>query len=223
MPQSGRLIGGVTVRELLGFVRRTYASKARGRTVPSLDETMEIAHITDLAGRRADRLSGGQAQRVRFAIAVAGAPELLVLDEPTTGLDIEARRELWASVRSYAELGRTILFSTHYLEEADDYADRIVVIDRGRVIADGTSEAIKRRVPGRTVGFDLTGPMAALDGLPGVVGSEVRGDRVQLHTTDSDATVLALAEAGMVRNLEVTGAGLEEAFLALTERKEAVR
>ncbi|GAA1832297.1 ABC transporter ATP-binding protein [Actinomadura chokoriensis] len=227
MPQSGRLIGGVTVRELLGFVRRAYAAKARGRTVPSLDETMEIAHITGLAGRRADRLSGGQAQRVRFAIAVAGAPELLVLDEPTTGLDIEARRELWASVRSYAELGRTILFSTHYLDEADDYADRIVVIDRGRVIADGTSEAIKRRVPGRTVGFDLDfdldGPMAALDGLPGVVGSEVRGDRVQLHTTDSDATVLALAEAGMVRNLEVTGAGLEEAFLALTERKEALR
>ncbi|MEU5990253.1 ABC transporter ATP-binding protein [Spirillospora sp. NPDC047418] len=223
MPQSGRLIGGVTVRELLGFVLRSYAAKARGRAVPPLAETMEIAHITDLAGRRADRLSGGQAQRVRFAIAVAGAPELLVLDEPTTGLDIEARRELWASVRSYAELGRTILFSTHYLEEADDYADRIVVIDRGRVIADGTSEAIKRRVPGRTVGFDLDGPMTVLDGLPGVVGSEVRGGRVRLHTTDSDATVLALAEAGMVRNLEVAGAGLEEAFLALTERKEAVR
>lgn len=103
-------------------------------------------------------------------------------------------------------------------------------MDRGRVIADGTSEAIKRRVPGRTVGFDLDGPMAVpdgpmavLDGLPGVVGREVRGDRVQLHTTDSDATVLALAEAGMVRNLEVTGAGLEEAFLALTERKETER
>ena len=223
MPQSGRLIGGVTVRELLGFVRRTYAARARGRTVPPLAETMEIAHITDLAGRRADRLSGGQAQRVRFAIAVAGAPELLVLDEPTTGLDIETRRELWASVRSYAELGRTILFSTHYLEEADEHADRIVVIDRGRVIADGTSEAIKRRVPGRTVGFDLDGSVAALDGLPGVVGSEVRGDRVRLHTTDSDVTVLALAEAGMVRNLEVTGAGLEEAFLALTGRQEVAR
>ncbi|CNF42613.1 multidrug ABC transporter ATPase [Mycobacterium tuberculosis] len=223
MPQSGRLIGGVTVRELLAFVRRSYAARARGRAVPAPAETLEIAHLTDLAGRRADRLSGGQAQRVRFAIAVAGAPDLLVLDEPTTGLDIEARRELWASVRSYAELGRTVLFSTHYLEEADDYADRIVVIDRGRVIADGTSEAIKRRVPGRTVGFDLDGPAAALDGLPGVVGSEVRGDRALLHTTDSDATVLALAEAGMVRNLEVTGAGLEEAFLALTEHKEAVR
>jgi ABC-2 type transport system ATP-binding protein len=222
MPQTGRLIGGVSVRELLGFVRRAYAAKARDRAVPSLAELMETAHITDLAGRRADRLSGGQAQRVRFAIAVAGAPDLLVLDEPTTGLDIEARRELWASVRSYAEHGRTILFSTHYLEEADDYADRIVVMDRGRVIADGTSETIKRRVPGRTVGFDLDGSVAVLDGLPGVVGSEVRGTRVQLHTTDSDATVLALAQAGMVRNLEVTGAGLEEAFLALTGRAEEV-
>ncbi|MER7543862.1 ATP-binding cassette domain-containing protein [Actinomadura sp.] len=223
MPQTGRLIGGVTVRELLGFVRRAYAAKARDRAVPPLDELMETARVADLAGRRADRLSGGQAQRVRFAIAVAGAPDLLVLDEPTTGLDIESRRELWASVRSYAEHGRTILFSTHYLEEADDYADRIVVIDRGRVIADGTSEEIKRRVPGRTVAFDLDGPAAALDGLPGVVGSEVRGRRVLLHTTDSDATVLALAEAGMVRDLEVTGAGLEEAFLALTGQKEALR
>ncbi|WP_067797271.1 ABC transporter ATP-binding protein [Actinomadura formosensis] len=223
MPQSGGLIGGVTVRRLLGFVRASYAARARGRTVPPLDELMRTAHVTDLAGRRADRLSGGQAQRVRFAIAMAGAPDLLVLDEPTAGLDIEARRELWAGVRSYAAQGRTVLFSTHYLEEADDYADRIVVIDRGRVIADGTSEDIKRRIPERTVGFDLDRPIAAVDGLPGVIGSEVRGTRVHLHTTDSDATVLALARAGLVRNLEVTGAGLEEAFLALTGSRGGTR
>jgi ABC-2 type transport system ATP-binding protein len=220
MPQNGRLIGGVTVRELLGFVRRSYAVKAkasgRASAVPSLTALMDAAHITDLAGRKADQLSGGQAQRVRFAIAVAGAPDLIVLDEPTTGLDIEARRDLWASVRGYAETGRTVLFSTHYLEEADEYADRIVVIDRGRVIADGTSDDIKRRVPGRTVAFDLAGASPAPETLPGVVSSEIRGNRVRLHTTDSDATVLALAGAGCVRNLEVVGAGLEEAFLTLT-------
>ncbi|TDD84788.1 ABC transporter ATP-binding protein [Actinomadura darangshiensis] len=225
MPQSGRLISGVTVRELLAFVRRSYAAKARARAkaVPPLDELMRATRVTDLARRRADQLSGGQAQRVRFAIAIAGAPELLVLDEPTTGLDIEARRELWASVRAYAAQGGTVLFSTHYLDEADAHADRIVVIDRGRVIADGTSDDIKQRVPGRTVSFDLDGSMGTLDGLPGVVSSEVRGNRAKLHTTDSDATVLALAGAGAVRNLEVTGAGLEEAFLTLTGSQEDAR
>ncbi|MBO2459191.1 ABC transporter ATP-binding protein [Actinomadura violacea] len=220
MPQSGRLIGRVTVRELLGFVRLAYAKKTkavgRAAAVPALGELMEAARITELAGRKADQLSGGQAQRVRFAIAMAGAPDLVVLDEPTTGLDIEARRELWTVVRGYADRGGTVLFSTHYLEEADDHADRIVVIDRGRVVADGTSDDIKRRVPGRTVSFDLAGPAPSLEVLPGVVSSEVGGGRARLHTTDSDATVLALAEAGCIRNLEVAGARLEEAFLTLT-------
>ncbi|MFI7000007.1 ATP-binding cassette domain-containing protein [Nocardia sp. NPDC050175] len=223
VPQSGRLIPGVTVRELVGFVHRTYA---RRRPVGSLAELMDTAQITELAGRRADRLSGGQAQRVRLAIAVAGAPDLIILDEPTTGLDIESRRELWANIRSYAERGTTVLFSTHYLDEADDHADRIVVIDRGRVIAEGTSEQIKERVPGRRVSIEFTSPAPALDALPGVVGSETRGSRVHLHTTDADATVQALAEAGLLRNLEVVGAGLEEAFLALTSMaadKEAIR
>jgi len=214
MPQTGRLIPGVTVRELVTFVHRTYAAK--GRPIPSVAELMETAMIADLGGRRADRLSGGQAQRVRFAIAVAGAPDLIVLDEPTTGLDIEARRELWAAIRAYARRGSTVLFSTHYLEEADTEADRIVVVDRGRVIADGTGEDIKRRVPGRTVSVDFTGSFTDLDALPHVVSSEVHGSRAHLHTTDSDATVLALAQAGLVRNLEVKGAGLEEAFLTLT-------
>ncbi|MDL4775149.1 MULTISPECIES: ABC transporter ATP-binding protein [Thermomonosporaceae] len=235
MPQSGRLIPGVTVKELVGFVRRSYAAAVPDVALPSLAELLETARITDLEGRRADRLSGGQAQRVRFAMAVAGAPELIVLDEPTTGMDIESRRELWTSIRAYAESGSTVLFSTHYLEEADDHADRIVVVDRGRVIADGTSEQIKQRVPGRTVSFDLptvhetdsrvsyesaSTAGVALDMLPGVVSSEIRGTRVRLHTTDSDLTVLALAESGRIRNLEVTGAGLEEAFLTLTGNGE---
>ncbi|MFC5181679.1 ABC transporter ATP-binding protein [Actinomadura harenae] len=228
MPQTGRLIGGVTVRELVGFVQRAHASVARG-PMPSTAELMDIARISDLAGRRADGLSGGQAQRVRFALAVAGAPDLIVLDEPTAALDIESRHELWVAIRACAERGATVLFSTHYLEEADAEADRIVVVDRGRVVADGTSDEIKRRVPGRTVSVDAS-VLPDPSGLPGVLSSEVDGRRVRLHTTDADATVLALAAAGAVRDLEVTGASLEQAFLTLThsapagtETPEAVR
>ncbi|HEY7488139.1 MAG TPA: ABC transporter ATP-binding protein [Streptosporangiaceae bacterium] len=216
MPQENRLIPRVKVRELIGFVRECYPAP------PPLAEILETARITDLAGRWADKLSGGQTQRVRFAIALAGAPELIVLDEPTASLDVESRRELWAAIRGYAASGRTVLFSTHYLEEADDNADRIVVVDRGRLIADGTSAEIKQRVAGRTVSVDLPAG-TALDRLPGVVAVEIRGDRAHLRSTDSDATVLALAGAGVVRNLEVTGAALEDAFLALTDTtKETV-
>ncbi|MFC4913461.1 ABC transporter ATP-binding protein [Actinomadura gamaensis] len=245
MPQTGRLISGVTVRELVGFVQRAHAAVARG-PVPSVGELLDLARISDLGGRRADALSGGQAQRVRFALAVAGSPDLIVLDEPTAALDIESRRELWTAIRRCAERGATVLFSTHYLEEADAEADRIVVIDRGRVVADGTSEEIKRRVAGRTVSVDVppapsidAAPNVSVDGathvgvdafanidlssLPGVVSSEIDGTRVRLHTTDSDATVLALAAAGAVRNLEVSGASLEEAFLTLTHAEEGVR
>jgi ABC-2 type transport system ATP-binding protein len=119
-------------------------------------------------------------------------------------------------MRGYARSNRTIVFSTHYLEEADDNADRIVVIAGGRTIADGTSDEIKKVVAGRTVSFDLIGTSAGLDRLPGVIAVEIRGDRAHLSTTDSDATVVALAGAGLVRDLEVVGAGLEEAFMTLT-------
>jgi ABC-2 type transport system ATP-binding protein len=221
MPQTGRLIGGVTVRELLGFVRLAYARKAkaigRASTVPALSELMETARITELAGRKADRLSGGQAQRVRFAIAMAGAPDLVVLDEPTTGLDIEARRELWAAVRGYADRGGTVLFSTHYLEEADAHADRIVVIDRGRIVADGTGDQLRLAAGGSLVSFDLAGRgTEGLSLLPGVRSVEVRGDRARLRTTDSDATVIALAELGAIRGLQVAPASLDDAFMTLT-------
>ncbi|MGI8332804.1 ATP-binding cassette domain-containing protein [Actinomadura scrupuli] len=210
MPQDGRLIPRVGVRELVSFVRGTYPSP------PPLAEILETARIADLAGRRVDGLSGGQAQRVRFALALAGDPDLIVLDEPTAALDVESRRELWASIRAFAARGRTVLFSTHYLEEADDHADRIVVMGRGRLVADGTPAEIKERVCGRTVSVDTGRSISELAALPGVVAVEIRADRARLSTTDSDATVIALARAGAVRNLEVTGADLEEAFLTLT-------
>ncbi|MGW2053853.1 ATP-binding cassette domain-containing protein [Streptomyces sp. NPDC001840] len=233
MLQDGRPIRRVTVRELVTFVASAFP-----RPLP-VAEALALAGLTDLADRRVDKLSGGQTQRVRFAVALAGGPELVVLDEPTAALDVETRRAFWASMRAYADRGNTVLFSTHYLEEADTYADRIVVLDHGRIVADGTSELIKGTVGGHLVSFDLA-PAAGLRPedlpvraeelplLPGVVSAEVRGGRALLRTDDSDATVLALARLGAVRRLEVVPATLEDAFLALTrdalsQDKEAAR
>jgi ABC-2 type transport system ATP-binding protein len=210
MPQEGGLVPRTTVAELVRFLHGLYPDPM------PVAEVLATAGLTDLAGRTVERLSGGQAQRLRFAMALVGHPDLLVLDEPTVALDVAARREFWAAMRGYARSNRTIVFSTHYLEEADDNADRIVVVAGGRTIADGTSDEIKKVVAGRTVSFDLTGTSAGLDRLPGVVAVEIRGDRAHLSTTDSDATVVALADAGLVRDLEVVGAGLEEAFMTLT-------
>lgn len=211
MLQETRPVPRVTVRELVSFVAGRYPAP-----LPVAD-ALELAGIGDLAGRRVDRLSGGQAQRVRFAVALAGNPDLIVLDEPTAALDVEARRAFWDSMRSYARRGHTVLFSTHYLEEADAHADRILVIDHGRLVADGTGEQLKRSVGGNLVSFDLAGRgTEGLILLPGVVSVEVRGDRARLRTDDSDATVLALAELGAIRGLEVVPASLDDAFMALT-------
>ena len=209
--QDAGLVPRTTVRELVGFLHGLYPDPM------PLDEVLTVAGLTDLAGRTVEKLSGGQGQRVRFAMALVGRPDLLVLDEPTAALDVEARRDFWTAMRAYAAGGRTVLFSTHYLEEADDNADRIVVVAQGRTIADGTAADIKRLVPGRTVSVDLAGVgTAGLESLPGVVAVEVHRDRAVLSTTDSDATVLALAAAGRIRDLEVAGADLEEAFMTLT-------
>ncbi|MFD8818962.1 ABC transporter ATP-binding protein [Streptomyces sp. NPDC059627] len=211
MLQEARTVPRVTVRELVGFVAGRYPEPL------PVARALALAGITELADRRVDRLSGGQAQRVRFAVALAGNPALLVLDEPTAALDVEARHAFWASMRSFARRGHTVLFSTHHLEEADRYADRILVIDRGRIVADGTGEQLKRSVGGGLVAVDLAGRATdGLERLAGVRSLEIRGDRVRLRTDDPDATVLALAALGAIRGLEVAPASLDDAFLALT-------
>ena len=212
MLQEAGFVSNATVREMVDLARAVYP-----KPLPT-DEVLRIADLADLAGRRLDKLSGGQSQRARFAFALAGNPDLLMLDEPTSAMDVASRQGFWAAMRAYAAGGKTILFATHYLEEADDFADRVIVVAHGRVIADGTGAQIKKVVGGRTVSFGLNGGGTAdLDKLPGVSRIEVRGDRAFLRSDDSDATVRALVGSGRpFADLEIAGAGLEEAFLVLT-------
>jgi len=212
MLQSGGLLTEVTVRELLEFAASVYP-----RSMP-VAEVLARAGLTELAGRRTTKLSGGQVQRVRFALALVPDPELLVLDEPTAAMDVETRRGFWASMRELTAAGRTVLFATHYLEEADQYADRVVLLARGRVVADGPATAIKAVVGGRTIRATLPGADPdALRALPGVTSVEVHGDAVSVRSTDSDGALRALLSAQLAaHDVEVAGADLEEAFLSLT-------
>ncbi|MFI6131224.1 ABC transporter ATP-binding protein [Micromonospora sp. NPDC051141] len=211
MLQHAGFVSGATVGDLVGLARALHARPL------DTDRILDLAGLTELAARRADRLSGGEAQRVRFAFALAGEPDLLVLDEPTTAHDVDARRAFWSAIRRYADDGHTVLFSTHQLHEADEYADRVVVLAAGRVVADGPPARIRALAGARTVAFDLAGgPVDGLAELPAVRSVQVRGERVVLTTTDADATVLALAAGRGFRGLEVAAPGLEAAFLALT-------
>jgi ABC-2 type transport system ATP-binding protein len=209
--QSGGLLPDLTVGEIVGL---SAALHKRHRPVAGV---LKTAGLTDLAQRRVAGLSGGQQQRVRFAMALLADPDLIVLDEPTTGLDVEARRAFWAAMREETEQGRTVLFATHYLEEADDYADRIVLMRAGSVVADGTSAQIKSVVSGRTIRATLPGAdMPSLAALPGVDTVEIRRDMVLLACSDSDTTLRALLTSTTAHDIEVTARNLEDAFLALT-------
>jgi ABC-2 type transport system ATP-binding protein len=217
MLQSGGLISEVTVRELVELAASLYPRPM------AVAEVLARADLTELAGRRTTKLSGGQSQRVRFALALVPDPELLVLDEPTAAMDVESRRRFWASMRELTAAGRTVLFATHYLEEADQYADRVVLLAGGRVVADGPATAIKAVVGGRTVRATLPGArVSALEALPGVSAVEIHGDGIRLACTDSDAALRALLAAEpAARDLEVGGADLEDAFVALTSGASA--
>jgi ABC-2 type transport system ATP-binding protein len=165
-----------------------------------------------------DRLSGGQTQRVRFALAIAGESDLIVLDEPTTAMDVETRQRFWAQMKEEVADGKTLLFATHYLEEADQAADRILVINRGRLLADGTPAEIKSRAGAKQLSFRLESVHEPfLLGLPGLVSLDVRGDIVHIQSSDSDKTLYAVLDAGYrPSEIEVSGLGLEQAFLAIT-------
>ena len=221
MLQTGALVEYLSVRELVTMVASVYP-----RPLP-VEQAMRLAGVTEFAGRRTNKLSGGQTQRVRFAIALVSNPDLFMLDEPTAAVDVEGRREFWASIRAVAAEGKTVIFATHYLEEADAYADRIVLMARGRIVADGPATEIKAKVSGRIIRatIPVAGPAgpagpadtAALAALPGVTNAERHGEAVILTCADSDLTLRALlSRFPAARDIEVAGAGIEEAFMALT-------
>jgi ABC-2 type transport system ATP-binding protein len=209
--QTGGLLKDLTVRETIEYTASLFASSQ------PVSEVLAGAGIADIADRRVGKCSGGEQQRLRFALALLSDPVLLVLDEPTTGMDVEGRRNFWATIRKDAELGRTVLFATHYLEEADAYADRIVLLRHGKIVADGTSSEIKAMAAGRTVRATLAGATQdMLRHVPGADTVEIRGETVLVHSTDSDATARYLLTETTAKDLEITARGIEDAFLALT-------
>jgi len=212
MLQSGGLMPEVTVREMVELVTMMHP-----RPLPA-DQTLKRAGIADIADRRVDKLSGGQTQRARFALAIVGECDLIVLDEPTTAMDVESRQMFWANMHAEVAEGRTLLFATHYLEEADQAADRILVINKGRLLADGTPAEIKERAGAKRISFRLD-PVdeAFLLRLPALVNLEIRRDQIHIQSSDSDRTLYALLDAGCrPREIEVSSLGLEQAFLAIT-------
>jgi len=183
-----------------------------------LAQTLAAAGLESIQNRKFGDLSGGQKQRVLFALAICGDPDLLFLDEPTVGLDVEARRALWDEIRRLVARGKTILLTTHYLQEADALADRIVVIHQGSIIAEGTPDEIKARTAGRQIRCVTSLPIASVCAIPGVL--EVRSDRdaLLIGTTVAEPVLRELfLRDPQVGGIEVTSAGLEEAFLALTQ------
>jgi ABC-2 type transport system ATP-binding protein len=217
MTQTGQLIDYLTVRELVTMIAAIYPAPL------SVDEALKISGAGVFADRMTRKLSGGETQRVRFAIALVADAELLVLDEPTVALDVEGRRDFWSAMRAFAARGKTVIFATHYLEEADAYADRIILMSHGRIVADGAPTEIKATVGGRIIRATLPDvDVISLQSLRGVTSVDRKGDGVTLNCTDSDATLRDLLAAyPAIRDIEVRGAGLEEAFLELTVDDEA--
>jgi ABC-2 type transport system ATP-binding protein len=216
MLQTGTLLRDLTPRELIQMIASLYPRPL------SVDEVIDLVGIQGVADRRTQRLSGGETQRVRFAVALVSDPHLLVLDEPTVAMDVEGRHAFWTSMRAFAARGKTVLFATHYLEEADAYADRAVLMARGVVVADGPTTEIKAMVGSRRIRATL--PDVGLDelsALPGVTHAERRGEAIVLACSDSDASIRELlVRYPQARDIEIAGAGLEEAFLRLTGDEE---
>ncbi|AGL17502.1 ABC transporter ATP-binding protein [Actinoplanes sp. N902-109] len=210
--QSGGLLKDYTVEETVRLTAVLF-----GRPRSQVEAVLQRAGIAEIRGRLVGRCSGGQQQRLRFAMALLPDPELLILDEPTTGMDVAGRHEFWSAIRADARSGRTVIFATHYLEEADAYADRVVFVRRGKVVADGSAAQVKAMVSGRTVRATLPGAdESVLAALPGVDSVEVRGDVVLVRAGDTDAVARFLLTCTAARDLEIVSRNLEDAFLALT-------
>ncbi|MRH28353.1 ATP-binding cassette domain-containing protein [Microbacterium sp. SYP-A9085] len=214
--QTGGLLKDLTVRETVQLTASLFTDSR------PVDEVLRRAGILEIADRMVGKCSGGQQQRLRFAMALLSDPGLLILDEPTTGMDVEGRRSFWQAIRADADRGRTVLFATHYLEEADAYADRIILMSHGRIVADGSTADIKGLVAGRILRATLPdADPAALAGFPGVKDVEVQGERIVVGTADSDGLARYLLTETDARDVEISSQNLESVFLALTTEGDA--
>ena len=212
MPQESAIPAALTVREATELFASFYPAPLRA------DEALALADLQSVAHRRAGALSGGQKRRLAFALAVVGNPEILLIDEPTTGMDAQSRLAFWAAMESLKAAGRTILLTTHYLEEAERTAERVVVMNAGTILADGTPESLRSQVGGSTVRFKSDLVLAELQSLPTVERAQVDPQgRAELHTAAPEALLGELFRRQIpFSELEVTRASLEDAFLRLT-------
>lgn len=214
--QTGGLLRDLTVRETVTAIAALHGAKER------IDTVMERTDITSLARRKVSKCSGGEQQRLKFALALLPDPRLLILDEPTAGMDVSARRAFWGTMRQDALAGRTVLFATHYLEEAQDFAERTVLIGAGRVLADGPTAHLREMTGGRVVSATLPSgrpaepAVAALQALERVAAVQLNGNRVSVTGPDSDAAARMLLNDLGATDLEITTPTLEAAFMALT-------
>ncbi len=216
MLQVGKVPETLKVREHIDQFRGYYPAPL------PVNDVFELGGLEGIEDKKFGELSGGQRQRVLFALALCGDPELLFLDEPTLGFDVEVRRAFWKQIRAYVSRGRTVLLTTHYLEEADALANRIVVIDKGSIVADGTPEQIKGQVSGRRVRCVTVLAEGEIKAMPGVTGVVMEGDRAEIMTSAAEPVVRALlARDASLSGLEVTGVGLEDAFISLIGREHA--
>lgn len=212
MLQVGKVPETLRVREHIDLFSSYYPNPL------PLEEVLAAAGLEQLRDRKFGDLSGGQRQRTLFALAICGNPDLLFLDEPTVGLDVEARRALWEEIRRLVDRGKTVLLTTHYLEEADALADRIAVINQGEIIAEGTPAEIKSQTSGKRIRCITTLSIAALRQIPGVSSAKQDREAVEIHAAEAEPVVRTLLmRDSSLSALEITSAGLEEAFLALTQ------
>ena len=221
MLQVSGLPSGANVREVVQLAVALHHGRG-----PGVGALLASSGLEEIARREVTKLSGGQAQRVRFAIALAGSPVLLFLDEPTVGMDVESRDFFWKEVTRLAGAGTTILFATHYLAEAERFAERVVMLAHGKLVADGSPDRLRsllgteRKVEFRSSDHEAVRELE----LPGVSSVETEGDRVRIHTSDADATMRALYERGVdIRDVAVEAPSLDEVFLNLAGSKERVR
>jgi ABC-2 type transport system ATP-binding protein len=212
MLQVGRVPETLRVREHIDLFSSYYS-----KPLP-LEEVLAAAGLEKLRERKFGDLSGGQRQRTLFALAICGDPDLLFLDEPTVGLDVEARRALWEEIRHLVERGKTVLLTTHYLQEADALADRIAVINQGEIIAEGTPAEIKAQTSGKRIRCITALSVANLLQIPGVTDAKQDREVVEIHAGEAELVVRELlARDPNLSGLEITSAGLEDAFLVLTQ------